>query len=338
MVAQRCIDVSHISQVGEVRRAALRLAETRRMSDSRRGDVALVATELAMNLVRYAQRGQVLLQILTTAAGSSLEIIAVDSGPGTAEIHRWLQDGFSTGGTPGNGLGAVRRLSDEFDAYSMREKGTVIMSRIREDQDRPAGHARFALGVVSIPAPHEEVCGDAWRVIERGSELAVMVADGLGHGVQAAAAAERAAETFERDPFADDGPFFDLAHRNLIGGRGATVACARRNAERVLRYSGVGNIAGSLVGGAGSRGLPTQNGTVGVRMPKVIQSATYEWPEHGMLVMHSDGLTTHWSLDPYPGLLVRHPAVVAGVLYRDAVRGRDDATVVVTAMARGTTQ
>jgi serine/threonine protein phosphatase PrpC len=69
-------------------------------------------------------------------------------------------------------------------------------------------------------------------------------------------------------------------------------------------------------------------------MRKTVQSATYEWPAHGMLIMHSDGLTGHWTLDTYPGLLVRHPAVVAGVLARDALRGRDDATVVVVALAR----
>jgi hypothetical protein len=43
--------------------------------------------------------------------------------------------------------------------------------------------------------------------------------------------------------------------------------------------------------------------------------------------MHSDGLLTNWSLDAYPGLLTRHPALIAGVMYRDFRRGRDDVTV-----------
>ena len=45
--------------------------------------------------------------------------------------------------------------------------------------------------------------------------------------------------------------------------------------------------------------------------------------------MHSDGLSSRWSLDEYQGLITRHPAVIAGVLYRDCLRGRDDATIVV---------
>ena len=48
--------------------------------------------------------------------------------------------------------------------------------------------------------------------------------------------------------------------------------------------------------------------------------------------MHSDGLTTHWTLERLPGLAARHPSLIAGVLYRDFKRGRDDVTVVV---ARG---
>jgi len=48
-----------------------------------------------------------------------------------------------------------------------------------------------------------------------------------------------------------------------------------------------------------------------------------------MLVLHSDGLVSHWSLDAYPGLAARDPSLIAGILYRDFTRGRDDVTVVV---------
>jgi hypothetical protein len=45
--------------------------------------------------------------------------------------------------------------------------------------------------------------------------------------------------------------------------------------------------------------------------------------------MHSDGLSAHWSLDSYPGLRARHPALIAATLYRDLARERDDVTVLV---------
>jgi hypothetical protein len=59
------------------------------------------------------------------------------------------------------------------------------------------------------------------------------------------------------------------------------------------------------------------------------QEFEYPWSADAVLVMHSDGLQTRWDLAKYPGLLRRHPAVIAAVLYRDFRRGRDDATVVV---------
>jgi hypothetical protein len=117
-------------------------------------------------------------------------------------------------------------------------------------------------------------------------------------------------------------------HRALSGTRGATLAVARIGAGAGVRYTGVGNIAGVLAGGERSRGLASQNGTVGVQMRKVM-TFDYEWPAGGLLVMHSDGISSRWLLDTYPGLARRHPAIVAGVLWRDFSRGRDDATIVV---------
>jgi anti-sigma regulatory factor (Ser/Thr protein kinase) len=318
-----------------VRRTALRIAQPLTLSEVRRADVAIVATELATNLVRYAEKGRVLVQTLAFAAGDCIELVAIDSGPGMTDIYRCMQDGFSTGGTSGTGFGAVRRLSDEFDAYSTPGQGTVVASRIHVDGWGSHNDGRYAVGAVSIPAPHERLCGDAWRVTENAGRVAVLVADGLGHGPHAADAADRAATVFDDDPYGEFPHFFQRAHRALLGSRGAAVACAQIDQSGAIRYAGVGNIAGMLVGTGRSRGLPSDNGTVGVQMRHTVHSTAYAWPEHGVLVMHSDGLTGRWTLDNYPGLRLRHPAVVAAVLYRDFVRGRDDVTVVVVAVRPG---
>jgi hypothetical protein len=74
--------------------------------------------------------------------------------------------------------------------------------------------------------------------------------------------------------------------------------------------------------------MVSYNGTVGHEVRK-IQEFTYQWPQQGLLVMHSDGLKTQWRLDRYPGLMHKHPSLIAGVLYRDFNRGRDDVTVLV---------
>jgi hypothetical protein len=180
---------------------------------------------------------------------------------------------------------------------------------------------------VSTPAPHEQVCGDAWRVAERDGEIAVMMADGLGHGPLAAEAALRAACSFEEQAFAGPGAFCDRAHVALNGSRGAALAAAHATGP-VLRYAGVGNISGSIVSHADSRGMFSQNGIVGVQMRKA-QQLEYEWSDRAVLIMHSDGLTSRWSIHAYDGLFAKHPAIIAATLHRDHVRGRDDATILV---------
>lgn len=332
---QLSVAVGEMNQVGEARRAVVRLAQTAALSEARRSDAAIVASELATNLARHATGGQLLIQTIHSAGAEYLEMIAMDRGPGIVDLQRCLQDGYSTGGTPGTGLGAIRRLSDEFDAFSTIGKGTVVVSRLRVSGGSSSG--RFLVGASCLPAPHETVCGDTWRVIAEEARVAVMVADGLGHGPGAAEASTLAADVFTRRPFVDDAEFYRDAHGQLGRSRGAAVARAVVTSLNGVQYAGVGNIAGFLIGLEGSRGLASQNGTVGAEMRRSILTQTYAWPPRGVLLMHSDGINTRWSLSDYPGLLLRHPATIATVLVRDFTRGRDDATAVVVRMVEGAT-
>ena len=99
--------------------------------------------------------------------------------------------------------------------------------------------------------------------------------------------------------------------------------------QQVVRFSGIGNIAGVILSSQKSRSLVSLDGTVGHHIRK-IQEFTYPWDKYSLLIMHSDGLKTHWRMDAYQGLAARHPGLIAGVLYRDHQRGNDDVTVLVT--------
>ena len=99
-----------------------------------------------------------------------------------------------------------------------------------------------------------------------------------------------------------------------------------------MRYSGVGNIAAVLIDcrtGA-TTSMVSQNGTVGYAIRKV-KTFVYPWTLDSLLLMHSDGLATHWNLERYPGLAQMQAGVLAGILYRDFKRGRDDVTVLAAA-------
>ena len=327
---QTVVQVTESSQVGEARRAAAQVAERAGLGETDRGRVAIIVTELANNLARHARGGgEMLLRALRAPDVPGVEVLSIDRGPGMADVAACMRDGFSTGGTPGTGLGAARRLADRFEIHSTQPAGTVVLARVeaagaREAVPRP----QFDWSVICIPVRGETMCGDTWRVAVGPDRLAVMLADGLGHGPLAADASGAAGAAFDADPFAGPRPVIEAAHARMQGTRGGAVAVLDL-AGGAARYAGVGNIAGSIVPAAGgSRGLASHNGTAGVQVRKV-QEFEYPWPSDGMLVMHSDGLQGRWSLDAHPGAARRHPAVVAALLYRDFSRGRDDVTVAV---------
>jgi serine/threonine protein phosphatase PrpC len=189
----------------------------------------------------------------------------------------------------------------------------------------------FESGVVQVNAPNEEMCGDSWRIAERGDVCAVLIADGLGHGPLAADAAEAASKCFVDYGLESTTEFLTHCDRQLRGTRGAAVAIAQINRRSgKIAYAGVGNIAAHLRSrlATSGRGLVSHNGTVGVEVRR-LQQFDYDCPEDALLVMHSDGLQSRWSLEGYPGLVHRHASLIAAVLYRDFTRTRDDVTVCV---------
>jgi len=320
------------SQVGEARRAAVRLATDLGLDDVASGRVALAVTELGTNLSRHATGGRLLIAIHDDGEREGVDVLSVDHGPGMADAERCLADGYSTSGTPGTGLGAVQRLCDQFSMYSVVGKGTVIFGRVlgpRARSTAPSTAGRFIAGAVCLAAPGETVCGDAWSFRADGDNASVMVADGLGHGPVAAEAADAALAIFAARPADSPARMLTLAHDALRSTRGAAVAVAALDAGAgTLLFCGAGNIAGRLISGIGDRSLLSQHGTVGLQI-RHLQDMPYEWGEHAILVLHSDGLATRWTLADVGGLLQCHPVVIAGWLIRDQVRGRDDATVVV---------
>ncbi len=340
--AHRSFDVRESSQPGEVRRAAMHLAREFGFDETAVGRVALVATELGSNLVKHAQHGRMLLgAVQSDDGGWMVELLSLDKGPGISDLQACLADGFSTGGTAGTGLGAVRRLSAEFDAFSQPVGGTLVLARVAasaathspsgwtDTSGNPAVAPACTIGALALCAPGERVCGDAWDAVLRGRQVAVMVADGLGHGPHAAEASSAATAIFGLDPFMPPSQVLNRVHLGLKATRGAAVAVAQIDLDQAtLLFSGAGNIAGRILSGVEDRTLLSQNGTAGMQI-RSVQDVRHEWAAHATLVMHSDGVVSRWSLQDAPGLLLHHPVLLAAWLIRDHCRGRDDATAVV---------
>jgi anti-sigma regulatory factor (Ser/Thr protein kinase) len=329
------LPVTDPSGAGEVRRRVSALAQGLGFDETDAGRAALAATEAATNLAKHARGGGVIIvRPCGRGPARGVELLAVDHGPGIRSVDDSLRDGYSTAGSPGTGLGALSRMSDEFDVFSTEGAGTVLLSRVWAADPGPAD-VSVSVGGVSVAKPGEQVCGDAWSSSHAAERCRLVCADGLGHGPDAAAAAQAATRLFDEHPDDELERLLERMHAALRPTRGAAVSVAEMDlADRVVRYAGVGNISATLWSPEGSRSLVSHNGIVGHEMRKVQR---FELPllPGGVLVMHSDGVSARWNVEKYAGLALRDPAVIAAVLYRDHVRGRDDATVVVARPVRG---
>lgn len=334
--ATASFSISDSSQVSEARRAAAAIAADLGCNETDQGRVALVVTELATNLVRHTTAGgELLLRPLSGAPSPGLELLSLDRGPGMWDLRECLRDGFSTAGSQGIGLGAISRLSSLFEVYTRPGEGTALLCQVWA-QGKPPPPEPFELGVICLATRGEELPGDGWAVALQEERALFLVVDGVGHGPLAFQAADQARRAFASAGHLPLPELMNELHYALRATRGAAgaLACLPRGGER-LCYAGVGNISGALLGPeGGSSHLVSHNGTLGFEQPRV-QEFESHWPEEALLVMHSDGLGTQWRMDRYPGLSARHPALIAGVLYRDFYRGRDDVTVLVARRRRG---
>ena len=328
IAAHTLIPVVETSQPSAVRFAARDLAARLGFSEQDSYRAGLVATELSTNLVKHARAGEVLLRT-TPGAASELEVLAIDKGPGIANLSVSFEDGRSTTGTSGIGLGAARRMSDEFDIYSSIPHGTVVLARIRARTGAAPRPLQFNISGVSVAKSGETECGDAWTLKCDQDGFSALVADGLGHGHFAAQAATAAVTAAALGSGRSCARILEAVHDGLRHTRGAAAAVVEvALPRRQMTFAGVGNIGASIVNNGSIRHAVSHNGTLG-HQARLFREYSYPWPEESLLVMHSDGLGSHWSLANYPGLALRHPGVIAAVLYRDFNRGRDDVTVVV---------
>ncbi|HET9254834.1 MAG TPA: ATP-binding SpoIIE family protein phosphatase [Pseudonocardiaceae bacterium] len=328
------------SSAGAARRAAAELARKLGLPASRVAEVGLAVTEMATNVRIHASGGALLLRAIRASGSAAVEVVTVDTGPGIADISAARRDGQSTAGTLGIGLGAISRLADQLDIASRPGRGTVLTARFESDRRaRPTLRADatgpLAAGITRAMTG-ETLCGDAYAVRPDGPRVSLMVCDGSGHGPLAAAAAEQAVRAFtdSTQPVSPPEAAILRIHRALAGTRGSAVAIAELDppAQR-LRFVGIGNIAGALVSAREKRGLISIGGIAGYREP-IVRPFDYALPAGSVVVLHSDGVSSRWSVETLDDLVANPPLVIAATVLRDAGIRRDDACVLAAKASR----
>jgi anti-sigma regulatory factor (Ser/Thr protein kinase) len=334
------VRVEERSAAAGVRRRITALAERLGFGADRLGQVRLAATEAATNLAAHAREGEMLLRIVRDGVGPALEFVCVDRGPGIADVPVSRTDGYSTGGTLGLGLGTIERLADHSGLYSRPETGTVLYARFRPPGASPGPAPPPAAGL-AVPIDGEDECGDAYTAWETGDAAGgrtvyALLCDGLGHGPLAARASWAAIGAAHEEP-SPSRPADVLArvHRRMAATRGGAVAVAAvEPAAGRVRFAGIGNVAGWIVGPERRHGMISVPGIAGARAGRIREHA-YPLPPGAVVVLHSDGLTGRWRLADQPGLLGRDPLLIAAALLRDAGVRHDDRSVLAVTTSGG---
>ena len=299
-------------------------------SDQKIAEIDIITAELASNLVKHAGGGNLLVKPVTNEHGiRGIEIISMDSGPGMTDVPRLMTDGVSSQNTLGLGLGAIKRLSDVFQVFSLKAWGTIILVRVFTKESpvlsRPS---KSEIRSIVFPKPGEESCGDSFFHKTANGHIYLFLGDGLGHGVDAANAVKKAGEAFlncqETRP-EETIRFIDSAvkkTRGLVG----TVAIFDIK-EKVWRLCGVGNISTKISGPTLSKHYIAYNGIIGLNVPRTLTSQEIKYEKGQQIILCSDGIKTRWDLLKYTGILRYDLSVLVACIIKDFGRNTDDTSV-----------
>jgi anti-sigma regulatory factor (Ser/Thr protein kinase) len=324
------VKVHHESSVGEARRAARTIAAALCFPTQAGEEIAVATTELATNLIKHAGGGTLTLTPLAQGGRVGLELRSHDTGRGIADVEQALGDRFSTAGTRGTGLGAVNRLMDEFDIASRRGVGTDIVCRKWLRQTRTSVRScPLAFGVATRPRRSGQPNGDGFVVVQWAESALIGVIDGLGHGQFAHRAAQAARQYVESHFDMPLDQIFLGTGRACRATRGVVMALARFDwGESRLTFATVGNILARVFPRSEPFKFVIRRGVIGLNAPSP-RVTEHSWPLDHVLVLHSDGVSTHWSWQDFPGWANRPAAAMAQDLLRAKAKDDDDATVIV---------
>jgi hypothetical protein len=250
-------------------------------------------------------------------------MVTIDAGPGFGDTAAALRDGHSTSGTLGIGLGAIRRLADFCDVYSVLGHGTALVARFWPAP--PPAPARYA-GLVR-PITGESECGDVFGAAQTATGMTGVLCDGLGHGPLAARAATEAVAAVLDDPAAGPAAILARVHRQIAHTRGGAIAIVQV-AGTAVRFAGLGNVTATILADGSRRGMLSVPGIAG-HQARTIRQFDYIAPPGAAIILHSDGISGRWDASALPGLNLRDPLVVAATLLAEAGTRRDDAGVLV---------
>lgn len=332
LTLQRVI-VSNPGDIAVAGQAVRMTAQEAGFDETEIEEIKLAVTELASNLVKHASGGILTLTPIIEGKRTGVQVESLDNGPGMIDVDRAMSDGFSTAGGGGTGLGTINRLMDEFHITSPYTKkgGThILCKRWHRPSGLPPVECPLDIGAATRPHPGMGDNGDAFIIKKWEKSAIVAVIDGLGHGQFAYRAAQKARQYIETH---FDQPLIEIfrgAALNCTATRGVVMAVARFDwEERKMTFASIGDIEVRVIGTPLPMNFVIRRGIVGINAPNPVVTE-HPWEiRRNMLVLHSDGLPTHWQWEAFPHLFNKTAEEIAWGLLDSLAKDNDDATVVV---------
>ena len=296
------------------------------------GDIDLVVSEMTSNLHKYAKGGEILAGLFEDADNTCIEIISIDSGPGMIDPAKMMVDGTSSSKTMGMGLGSIKRLSDVFDIYSLKDWGTIVLSRIYKKpyKNRLIDGFKLEVRPLVITMPGQQKCGDGTFYKWTDSYLKMLVADGLGHGPEANHAVNEAVNAFKISPYHTPSEIIRDIHQSSRKTRGlvGTVVVFDFKTQR-WSIAGVGNIATRMSNFFEFKNSMSYNGIIGNNIPNTISNMESSLSDFHQVTLCSDGIKSRWELSKLAGINRCDLSIQAAAIYKDFGRQTDDMSVVI---------
>ncbi|MGZ9812674.1 SpoIIE family protein phosphatase [Pseudoroseicyclus sp. H15] len=321
-----CLTIAARADVAAARQQARAEALQAGLGHDRAEEIAIVATELATNILKYAHTGSILAQAMPQPEGTSLALIAFDQGPGIENLDQMRKDWVSGGAGAGIGIGAIERLSDRAEVLT-GPSGTIWACAFDSpDVRRPQ---ELDIAGLRIAYPTEQSCGDDWGTVAQRGGARLVLADGMGHGKAASKASQAMIELALAHPGQTPKQrLFDLVE-DMTRTRGGVISILDfAPGARMVSYGNLGNISGFYVRGGEQRRMVSRDGFVGSPNARPMEEQLDLEPGD-IFVLHSDGLRTV-APEVVLGNERRSALMIAAIMLSDRERHRrDDVSVAV---------
>ena len=322
--------ITERSEVKQLKKSLQNLGAQIGLSPYQLGKLDIIVSEITTNFLKHAiAPGEILFKEIQQNNIPGIEIISLDQGPGMRDAAHLMQDGVSTTNSMGTGMGAIRRLSDQFDLYSLPDWGTLLLSRIFKEKtkDAPADDD-VTFATLMVPYPGEELCGDGISYKSSNGSHTFLLTDGLGHGPHAHEASLQAAQALQSAAAGLDAEaLIKIIHEGIAHTRGAVgMVLSLSQARQTIDYCGIGNISLRKISAVETKRGISAHGILGQNVRNCLSNTPFIWSD-GLLMLHSDGIETRWDMANYPGLENRDLSLLMAAIYKDYRRKKDDCAI-----------